>query len=90
MGEARDTAKRVVACFEAAALASSCQVKINELKPPCYELCQNKVLGDALAEIVNNRYGYVDYEYGIANASTDFGQVCYSNALLTTFVKFSC
>ena len=29
-------------------------------------------IGDALAEIVKNRYGYIDYEYGIASASTDF------------------
>jgi hypothetical protein len=29
----------------AAALASACQVKINEIQPPCYELRQNKVLG---------------------------------------------
>lgn len=78
LAEARETAKRVIACFEAAALASACQVKINEIKPPCYELRQNKALGNALAEIVKSRYGYIDYEYGIANASTDFGQICYA------------
>lgn len=33
-------------------------------------------LGDELAQIVNSRYGYVDYEYGIANASTDFVSLC--------------
>ncbi|KIM92344.1 hypothetical protein PILCRDRAFT_810393 [Piloderma croceum F 1598] len=78
LAEARATADRVVACFEAAALASGCEVKINEIKPPCYELRQNKALGDALADIVKSRYGYIDYEYGIANASTDFGQVGYA------------
>jgi hypothetical protein len=29
-------------------------------------------VGDELANIVKNRYGYIDYEYGIAGASTDF------------------
>ena len=29
----------------AAALASACEVKINEVEPPCYELRQNKALG---------------------------------------------
>lgn len=28
--------------------------------------------GDELSNIVNNRYGFIDYEYGIAGASTDF------------------
>ena len=28
--------------------------------------------GDELANIVNSRYGCIDYEYGIAGASTDF------------------
>lgn len=32
--------------------------------------------GDELAQIVNSRYGYIDYEYGIANASTDFVSIC--------------
>lgn len=29
-------------------------------------------VGDELSNIVNNRYGFIDYEYGIASASTDF------------------
>ena len=64
LAEAREIAKRVVACFvyvpllnaqgyglyknavsRAAVLASDCYVKINEIKPPCYELRQNKALG---------------------------------------------
>ena len=28
--------------------------------------------GDELAEIVNSRYGSIDFEWGIASASTDF------------------
>lgn len=28
--------------------------------------------GAELAEIVKNKYGFIDYEYGIATASTDF------------------
>jgi len=64
LGEARETAQRVLACFKyipsfnshshhsnkntiysAAAQASACQVTIKEIKPPCYELRQNKALG---------------------------------------------
>jgi hypothetical protein len=33
--------------------------------------------GDELANIVNCRYGYIDYEYGIAGASTDFVSIVY-------------
>lgn len=28
--------------------------------------------GSELSDIINNRYGFIDYEYGIASASTDF------------------
>ncbi|KAH7920193.1 hypothetical protein BV22DRAFT_1114976 [Leucogyrophana mollusca] len=74
--EAEDTVKRVTACFEAAALASGCKVKIvrgsigNEIR-------QNKALGDELADVVRKRYGAIDYEWGIHSASTDFGNVSY-------------
>lgn len=30
------------------------------------------LIGDELAEIVNSRYGSIDFEWGIAGASTDF------------------
>jgi len=43
-----------------------------------WDIRQNKALGEELAKIVKNRYGYVDYEYGIASASTDFGHVTYT------------
>lgn len=43
----------------------------------CFAVCRiNSLsfdyLGDELSNIVNNRYGFIDYEYGIASASTDF------------------
>jgi len=77
LAEAKETHRRVKACFEAAALATACKVTIN----PCansWDLRQNKALGDELANIVKNRYGCIDYEYGIAGTSTDFGHVTYA------------
>jgi len=77
LAEAKETHKRVSSCFEAAALATGCKVKINPYANS-WDIRQNKALGDELASIVNNRYGYIDYEYGIAGASTDFGHVTYA------------
>jgi amidohydrolase len=74
--EANQTLERVQKCFEAASLASGCKVKINNTLV-AYDLRQNTALGDELSNIVNNRYGFIDYEYGIASASTDFGHVTY-------------
>jgi len=33
--------------------------------------------GSELAEIVKSRYGFIDYDYGIKDASTDFGRISY-------------
>jgi len=68
--------KRVMPSFEAAALATGCEVKITIIGGT-YDLRQNKALGDELANIMCSRYGTVDYEWGIAGASTDFGNVSY-------------
>jgi amidohydrolase len=76
VAEAKETQERVQKCFEAASLASGCKVKINTFYSG-YDLRQNTALGDELSNIVNNRYGFIDYEYGIAGASTDFGHVTY-------------
>ncbi|KAH7911494.1 hypothetical protein BJ138DRAFT_1135350 [Hygrophoropsis aurantiaca] len=76
--EVEDTVKRVIACLEAAALASGCEVKITR-GITGNEIRQNKALGDELADIVRKRYGAIDYEWGIHSASTDF--VCCSFAL---------
>ncbi|KZP22204.1 hypothetical protein FIBSPDRAFT_953049 [Athelia psychrophila] len=77
MAEAKETAKRVTACFEAASLASGCKVKVTELEHPAFDLRQNAALGSELTKIVESRYGVIDYEYGIKDASTDFGRISY-------------
>jgi amidohydrolase len=77
IAEANETHERVQKCFHAASLASGCEVKINNDFSPGYDLRQNTALGDELSNIVNNRYGFIDYEYGIGSASTDFGHVTY-------------
>ena len=35
------------------------------------------ILGSELAGIVQSRYGFIDYEWGIKDASTDFGRISY-------------
>jgi len=42
------------------------------------ELIQNEALGQAFEQIFNAKYGVVDRVYGIASASTDFGNVTYA------------
>ncbi|KAF9224770.1 hypothetical protein BS17DRAFT_48559 [Gyrodon lividus] len=74
--EALETATRVKGCFEAAAIATGCTVKMT---PGSIgnELVQNKALGEELVDVVRKRYGDIDYEWGIASASTDFGNISY-------------
>jgi metal-dependent amidase/aminoacylase/carboxypeptidase family protein len=74
--EAEETFKRVVPCFEAAALATGTKVKVTRGSTG-NELLQNKVLGAELSDVVRKKYGVIDYEYGISGASTDFGNVSY-------------
>ncbi|KAI6020158.1 hypothetical protein PISMIDRAFT_675148 [Pisolithus microcarpus 441] len=74
--EALDTTERVKACFEAAAIATGCKVTVTVLSLG-NELVQNSVLGEELADVVYKKYGTIDYEWGIAGASTDFGNVTY-------------
>ncbi|THV05672.1 hypothetical protein K435DRAFT_773632 [Dendrothele bispora CBS 962.96] len=68
--------ERVMPCFEAAALATGCKFKVT-IYGQTYDLRQNKALGDEVAHIVQSRYGDIDNVYGIASASTDFGNVTY-------------
>ncbi|KAF5313399.1 hypothetical protein D9611_008576 [Ephemerocybe angulata] len=75
--EMLDTAKRVLPCFEAAALATGCEVKIDRSNS-LFDIRQNKALGDEVANIVLNKYGAIDYTWGISSASTDFGNVTYA------------
>ncbi|KAG2136021.1 hypothetical protein DEU56DRAFT_806055 [Suillus clintonianus] len=74
--EVEDTRKRVISCFEAAALASGCKVQVT-IGSVGNEIRQNKALGDELADVVLKRYGCIDYEWGMKNASTDFGKISY-------------
>jgi len=75
--EMHETVKRVTPCFEAAALATGCQVKIDILGAT-FDIRQNQALGGEVANIVLNKYGDIDYEWGIKSASTDFGNVSYA------------
>ncbi|KAJ7337411.1 hypothetical protein DFH08DRAFT_876765 [Mycena albidolilacea] len=77
VAEQKETLKRVLPCFDAAALATGCTVKVNFLGESG-DLRQNKALGDEVAHIVRSKYGDVDYEWGIKSASTDFGNVTYA------------
>ncbi|KAF8639156.1 hypothetical protein AX17_001645 [Amanita inopinata Kibby_2008] len=70
--EMEQTVKRVIPCFEAAALATGCELKLELLTGVTYEIRQNKALGAEVANIILNKYGDVDYEWGIKDASTDF------------------
>ncbi|KAI6096063.1 hypothetical protein EDD16DRAFT_1733103 [Pisolithus croceorrhizus] len=60
----------------AAAIATGCNVVISEGSVG-NELVQNPVLGAELADVVCKKYGMIDYEWGIASASTDFGNISY-------------
>ncbi|KAG6827534.1 hypothetical protein H0H92_011413, partial [Tricholoma furcatifolium] len=73
-----ETVKRVLPCFEAAALATGCTVSINRKVGTLFDLRQNSVLGGEVAKITTAKYGAVDYEWGIKSASTDFGNVTYA------------
>jgi amidohydrolase len=76
--EMHETVKRVTPCFDAAALATGCEVSITLEKGTTFDLRQNTALGGEVANIVLNKYGTIDYEWGIKSASTDFGNVTYA------------
>ncbi|KXN82376.1 Peptidase M20 domain-containing protein 2 [Leucoagaricus sp. SymC.cos] len=77
LSEMEDTVKRVIPCFHAAALATGCQVNVKD-PAQVSDIRQNKGLGDEVANIILNKYGSIDYEWGIKDASTDFGNVTYA------------
>ncbi|KAI0768205.1 aminoacylase 1-like protein 2 [Trametes elegans] len=66
--------ERVRACFEGAALATNCRVKIDlgHSNNATFDLRQNKALGDEFGDVFSKTIGPIDYEYGISSASTDF------------------
>ncbi|KAI0357818.1 hypothetical protein OH77DRAFT_1303139 [Trametes cingulata] len=75
--EVEAAVKRISACFEGAALATGCRVKV-EMGNATFELRQNKALSDEFADVFTKTVGPIDYEYGISHASTDFGNVTYA------------
>ncbi|KAF7366720.1 Peptidase M20 domain-containing protein 2 [Mycena sanguinolenta] len=77
VAEQKETLKRVIPCFDAAALATGCTVKVSFMGESS-DIRQNKALGDEVAHIVRSKYGDIDYEWGIKSASTDFGNVTYA------------
>jgi len=77
--EVQEVAQRVKKCFEASALATDCEVEVfADPNDSMTELIQNEALGQAFEQIFNAKYGVVDRVYGIASASTDFGNVTYA------------
>ncbi|KAG6855737.1 hypothetical protein H0H87_011407 [Tephrocybe sp. NHM501043] len=72
--EVKLTMKRVIPCFEAASVATGCAVNITTTSG-VFDLRQNSALGAEVADIVTAKYGAIDYEWGIKNASTDFNQI---------------
>ncbi|TFK75009.1 amidohydrolase [Pluteus cervinus] len=68
--------KRAIACFEGAALATSCTLKI-KADLPYFDLHQNHILADAFADIVGQRYGVLTTTTD-STASTDFGNISYA------------
>ncbi|KAI0080418.1 aminoacylase 1-like protein 2 [Panus rudis PR-1116 ss-1] len=70
------TIPRVINCIEAGGLAAACEISIQRTGADL-DLRQNKALGAEFARVFESKFGPIDYEYGIANASTDFGNVTY-------------
>ncbi|KAL4269002.1 peptidase M20A family protein [Pleurotus pulmonarius] len=67
--------ERVVACLQAAAMATGCEYKIT-YGLPYYDLHQNTAMGEAFSKIVGYRYGLTTSTTA-STASTDFGNVTY-------------
>ncbi|KAJ6591581.1 hypothetical protein DFH09DRAFT_178830 [Mycena vulgaris] len=68
--------ERVQRCFQAAALATSCEIKM-KLAPPYFDLNQNQVLGQEFSDVVMDRYNMTTNQKA-GSASTDFGNVSYA------------
>ncbi|KAJ7577107.1 hypothetical protein C8J56DRAFT_380072 [Mycena floridula] len=67
---------RIKNCFEAAALASSCRMKLT-LGCAYRDMCQNSVLAQEFSKASAKHYGLKVYSTG-TTASTDFGNVSYA------------
>ncbi|KAJ7890491.1 hypothetical protein B0H14DRAFT_1106641 [Mycena olivaceomarginata] len=68
--------ERVKNCFQAAALATSCEIKLT-FELPYMDLNQNQVLGQEFSDVVMKRYGMITKK-DAGSASTDFGNVSYA------------
>ncbi|KAL4065914.1 hypothetical protein J3A83DRAFT_4432070 [Scleroderma citrinum] len=66
---------RVTACFEGAALATSCRLKVI-MGIPYHDLRQNSILATCFSHAVSTRFGMDICDRGFG-ASTDFGNVSY-------------
>ncbi|KAI0050285.1 hypothetical protein FA95DRAFT_1487564 [Auriscalpium vulgare] len=80
LAEVEAVEPRVRGCFEAASLATGCKVEITVPEPgvKIADIRQNKALGHTFAQTWRNKTGPIDYEWGIASASTDFGNITYA------------
>ncbi|KAJ8588285.1 amidohydrolase [Rhizopogon salebrosus TDB-379] len=74
--------ERVCACFEGAALATSCHFKVTK-SAPYYDLRQNSVLAGVFSHAICEQPGGTVGLYP-SGASTDFGNVSYGNLALFT------
>ncbi|KAG6832657.1 hypothetical protein H0H87_000839 [Tephrocybe sp. NHM501043] len=73
--ELLDLVDRVKACFQAAALATGCTVKV-EMIPAYFDLRQNPVLSREYGNSITNRCRMI-MNHASSSASTDFGNVSY-------------
>ncbi|KDQ53778.1 hypothetical protein JAAARDRAFT_61149 [Jaapia argillacea MUCL 33604] len=70
--------ERVLACLQAASLATACKMKIT-LGKGMYDLRHTPVLADEFAKTMGERYGWVtDFGKNERGASTDFGNITYA------------
>ncbi|KAH7927319.1 amidohydrolase [Leucogyrophana mollusca] len=69
--------QRVQACFEGAALSTSCRVSIVSGNDMYFDLHQNSVLAEDFASTVSTRFGMRAGSRQKNGASTDFGNVSY-------------
>ncbi|KAG7098915.1 hypothetical protein E1B28_000812 [Marasmius oreades] len=75
--EQEEVMKKVLPCFEAAAKATGCTMKVT-VHDGTYDLRQNVGLGKDIERTFGAKYGRVERErWGIKSASTDFGNVGY-------------
>ncbi|KAJ3995324.1 hypothetical protein F5050DRAFT_1767933 [Lentinula boryana] len=85
--ELDEVVKRILPCFPAAAQATGCEHKIT-MAEKLTDIHQNKALGEEVARIVKSRYGGIDFVWGIAHASTDFGNITYGTYRFSMSLRF--